>query len=62
MFCDFKMSRIRIRNPVYGSKDPDLSQNVTDPEHCREGFTLYERYPTTNPYLCGSYTGNYEAF
>jgi len=24
--------RIRIRNPVYGSKDPDLSKNV-DPEH-----------------------------
>jgi hypothetical protein len=26
--------RIEIRNPMYGSKDPDLSQNVTDPEHC----------------------------
>ncbi len=25
--------RIRIRNPVYGPKDPDPSQNVTDPEH-----------------------------
>jgi hypothetical protein len=22
------------RNLVYGSKDPDPSQNVTDPEHC----------------------------
>ncbi len=28
-------SRIRIRNPVYGFKDPDPSQNVTDPEHCK---------------------------
>jgi hypothetical protein len=27
-------SRIQIRNPVYGSKDPNPSQNVTDPEHC----------------------------
>jgi hypothetical protein len=28
--------KIRIRNPVYGSKDPDLDppHNVTDPEHC----------------------------
>ncbi len=26
--------RIRIRNPVYGSKDPDPPRNVTDPEHC----------------------------
>jgi hypothetical protein len=26
-------NRIRIRYPVYGSKDPDPSQNVTDPEH-----------------------------
>ncbi len=25
--------RIRIRNPVYGSKDPEPSQFVTDPEH-----------------------------
>jgi hypothetical protein len=25
---------IRIRNPVYGPKDPDLHQNVTDSEHC----------------------------
>ncbi len=24
-------SRIRICNAVYGSKDPDQSQNVTDP-------------------------------
>jgi hypothetical protein len=28
-----KKNRIRIRNPVYGSKDPDPHQNVTDPEH-----------------------------
>ncbi len=30
--------RNRIRNPVYGAKDPDPdpSQNVTDPEHCRQ--------------------------
>jgi hypothetical protein len=27
-------SRIRIRNSVYGSKDPDSSHNVTDQEHC----------------------------
>jgi hypothetical protein len=48
------MIQIRIRNLVYGSKDPDPSENVTDPEHSREGFTLYERYPlTTNPYQCG---------
>ncbi len=26
-------SRILIRNPVYGSKDPDLYENVTNPEH-----------------------------
>jgi hypothetical protein len=26
--------QIRIRNPVYGSKDPDPYQNVTDPDHC----------------------------
>jgi hypothetical protein len=26
-------SRTRIRNPVCGYKDPDPSQNVTDPEH-----------------------------
>jgi hypothetical protein len=25
--------RIRIRNQVYGSKDPDPYQNVTDPDH-----------------------------
>jgi hypothetical protein len=25
---------IRIRNPGYGSKDPDKFQNVRDPEHC----------------------------
>ncbi len=24
---------IRIRDPVYEFKHPDLSQNVTDPEH-----------------------------
>jgi hypothetical protein len=24
---------IRTHNPVYGSKDPDPSQHVTDPEH-----------------------------
>ncbi len=29
-------SRIRIRNPLYGSKDPSPSENVTDPEHCCE--------------------------
>ncbi len=46
------MIQIRIRNPVYGSKDPDPSENVTEPEHCREEFTLYEHYVTTNPYLC----------
>jgi hypothetical protein len=28
-----KKSRIRIRNPVYGSKGPDSFPNVTDPEH-----------------------------
>ncbi len=27
-------TRIRIRNQVYGSKDPDPYQNATDPEHC----------------------------
>jgi hypothetical protein len=27
-----KKSRIRIRKPVHGSKDPDPFQNVTDPE------------------------------
>ncbi len=27
-------SWIRIRNPVFGSKDPNPSQNVTEPEHC----------------------------
>jgi hypothetical protein len=30
---------IRIRNPVYGSKDPDPYQNVTDPERCIKAFT-----------------------
>jgi hypothetical protein len=25
--------KIRIRNPFYGSKDPDPSQNVTEAEH-----------------------------
>jgi hypothetical protein len=25
-----------ICNPVYGSKDPDPYQNVTDPKHCPE--------------------------
>ncbi len=25
--------RSRIRNPLYGSKDPDQSQNVMDQEH-----------------------------
>jgi|688.fasta_scaffold319826_1 hypothetical protein len=29
-------SRIRFLNPVYGSKVPDPSQNVTDPEHCKK--------------------------
>ncbi len=29
-----KKSKIRIRSLVYGSKDPDPSRNVTDPEHC----------------------------
>ncbi len=29
-----KNRRIRIRNSVYGSKDPDPCQNVRDPEHC----------------------------
>jgi hypothetical protein len=28
-----KKSRILIRNPVYGFKDPDPYQNVTDPEN-----------------------------
>jgi hypothetical protein len=30
-----KNRRIQIRNPVYGSKnpDPDLYENVTDPDH-----------------------------
>jgi hypothetical protein len=28
--------QIRIINPVYESKDPSPSQNVTDPEHCFE--------------------------
>ncbi len=28
------LSRIRIRNLVYGSKDPKPCQNVMDPEHC----------------------------
>jgi hypothetical protein len=27
-------SRIWIRSPVYGSKDPNPYKNVTDPEHC----------------------------
>jgi hypothetical protein len=26
--------RIRIRNKVYGSKEPDPDQNITDPDHC----------------------------
>ncbi len=34
-----KKRRIRIRNPVYRSKDPDPFQNVTDPEHSR--FLLF---------------------
>jgi hypothetical protein len=29
-----KKRRIWIRNLVYGSKDTDPYQNVTDPEHC----------------------------
>ncbi len=29
-----KKRKIRIRNPVDGSEDPDPYQNVTDPEHC----------------------------
>ncbi len=37
-------SRIRIRiqilNSVYGSKDPDLSQTVTDPEHWLHGTSM----------------------
>jgi hypothetical protein len=28
-----KKSRILIRNPVYGFKDPDPYQNFTDPEN-----------------------------
>jgi hypothetical protein len=32
-----KMSRIRIRNLVYGSKNPDPSQNVTVPAVPRSG-------------------------
>jgi hypothetical protein len=28
-----KKSRILIRNPVYGFKNPDPYQNVTDPEN-----------------------------
>ncbi len=31
-------SRIRIRNPVYGSKDPDPKKNVMDSEHCLIGY------------------------
>jgi hypothetical protein len=31
---EYTRIRSRIRNPVYGSKDPDPFQNVTDPEHC----------------------------
>ncbi len=37
---NYEKSRIRIRswiwirNQVYGSKDLDPDQNVTDPEHC----------------------------
>jgi hypothetical protein len=30
---------IRIRNTVYGFKNPDPYQNVTDPEHCIKGLT-----------------------
>jgi hypothetical protein len=39
-FCIFKgtekISRIRVRKKIqrYGSADPNLYQNVTDPEHC----------------------------
>jgi hypothetical protein len=29
--------RSRIRKKVYGSKDPDPYQNVTDPEYCLAG-------------------------
>jgi|688.fasta_scaffold1043418_1 hypothetical protein len=28
--------QIRIRNPVYGSKDLDSSKNVPDPEHWKK--------------------------
>ncbi len=31
-------SWFRIRNPVYGSKDPDPYQNVPDPEHRLKSF------------------------
>jgi hypothetical protein len=37
--------KIRIRNPVYRSKDPDLSQNVTDPEH----WFLFKAAKTLQP-------------
>jgi hypothetical protein len=41
-----KKSKIRIHNPVYvfhRFKDPDASQNVTDPEHCN----LLNRFPAS---------------
>ncbi len=39
---------IRIRNQVYGSKDPDQYQNITDPEHCQSGLYRHSLLPVSD--------------
>jgi hypothetical protein len=39
---NLKKRRIRIRNPMHGSRAPGPYQNVTDPEHC---LLWWVRYP-----------------
>ncbi len=36
--------QIRIRNPLYGSKDPDPSQNVTVPEYPEHWYLMMYNY------------------
>ncbi len=43
-----KKSRIQIRNPVYGSWNPDPCQNVTDPKHWFVAF-LFSRVSQLKP-------------
>ncbi len=49
-----KNSRIRIRNLVYGSKDPDPFQNVTDPQNTGGIVSLYWKRNTMYNFGSGS--------